>query len=159
MATATVSVVSAHNSGPVPLYIETQDQFGATVFDSPGNTIGVNLGAADVAVGSDIAIALDGSSFGVTGNITYQLSASATLLNSLPQSASLQWVDFTQDANIGPAFRFDAAGTTSGTVYFTPSDSTSIVLTAVVDAPLSWEYPAKLTNVITSCQAVSGWTE
>jgi len=161
MALANVSVVSVHNSTPNKLYTTTTDQLGKTVFNSVGRSTTLLMDTVDVNTGANITYTPSTGVFALTGNITYQLTASARLLNSAPDTAALTWVDKTNGVNVGQPAKFDTIASTNIT-YFTPTTNVNVVLTAAVAAPsssLTWQYPAQLTNLTAAVQAVSGWTE
>jgi len=161
MTTAVVSTVSVHNSGPTPLFTQTTDQFGATVFASAGRAPTVIMDTVDVNVGSNVTYNSTTGVFSLVGNITYELTASARLLNSAPDQAALQWVDRTIGGTVGQPAKFDTVTSTNIT-YYTPAQNTTVVLTAAIGSPtsgLTWAYPAQLTNATAAVKAVSGWTE
>jgi hypothetical protein len=119
------------------------------------------MDTVDVNTGANITYTPSTGVFALTGNITYQLTASARLLNSAPDTAALTWVDKTNGVNVGQPAKFDTIASTNIT-YFTPTTNVNVVLTAAVAAPsssLTWQYPAQLTNLTAAVQAVSGWTE
>jgi hypothetical protein len=161
MATANVSVVSVHNSTPIQLYTTTTDQLGKTVFLSAGRAPTVVMDTTDVNTGTAVSYNSTTGVFSLVGNITYQLTASARLLNAQPDQAALAWVDRTLGGTVGQPAKFDTVSSTNIT-YYTPSANTTVVLTAAIGSPtsgLTWAYPAQLTNATAAVQAVSGWTE
>lgn len=161
MTTANVSVVSVHSSGPNYLYTTTTDQFNNTVFNSAGRSATIIMDTVDVNKGANVSYNSTTGVFSLVGNITYQLTGSARLINSAPDQAALQWVDKTIGGTVGQPAKFDAIASTNIT-YYTPARDTTVVLTAAIAAPtstLTWQYPAQLTNATAAVQAVSGWTE
>jgi hypothetical protein len=161
MTTANVSVVSVHNSTPNLLYTQSTDQFGATTFPSAGRASTVTFDTTDVSVGTLVGYTSSTGVFTLTGNVTYQLTASARLLNSVADQAALQWVDTTIGGTVGQPAKFDAVSSTNIS-YYTPTENTTVVLTAAISSPtagLIWAYPAQLTNATAAVEAISGWTE
>jgi hypothetical protein len=161
MALANVSVVSVHNSGPNYLFTQNTDQFGKATFDSIGRSTTVIFDTVDITKGANIGYTPSTGVFSLVGNITYQLTATARLLNSAPDQAALAWIDKTIGGPVGQPAKFDSIASTNIT-YYTPSRDTTVVLTAAIAAPsssLTWAYPAQLTNASAGIQAVSGWTE
>lgn len=161
MTTANVSVVSVHNSGPNYLFTQSTDQLGKTVFTSAGRAPIVVMDTVDVNAGANVTYNTSTGVFSLVGNITYELTASARLLNATPDQAALQWVDETIGGTVGQPAKFDTITATNIT-YYTPSQNTTVVLTAAIGSPtsgLTWSYPAQLTNATAAIQAVSAWTE
>lgn len=174
MPTVTVPQQSAWNYPPGTtqnLYSEGTDQFGQTVFTSPGQGSAIHFTNVSTPIGSNISI--DGAFGTVTlsGNITYRFdlfcettSATATPDYRAGQGAGHCLIDVTNFPTtevIQPVFPMG----TSGTVYFTPAvDSTVIYLAFTADpvpgtigGPSQWEYPDQVKNASMSVAAVSGY--
>ena len=148
MTTATVSVISASNSVPNLLFTQTTDQLGKTVFQSTGRSTTLIMNTTNVSVGSNIGYTPSTGVFTLVGNITYEMNASARLLNAPADQAALVWVDTTIGGTVGQPAKFDAVASTNIT-YYTPATNTTVVLTAAIAAPtssLTWQYPAQLTD-------------
>jgi hypothetical protein len=169
MAQANVSVVSVHSSGPNYLYtignITTpwiNSDVGQPVIQSNlGRSVVLVMNIVDVNQGANISYNNTNGVFSLSGNVTYQLTASARLLNSIPDQAALAWVDRTIGGTVGQPAKFDNISSTNIT-YYTPSRDTTVVLTAAAGSPtsgLTWSYPAQVTNATAAIQAVSGWIE
>ena len=160
MTVASPGVISVHNSTPIPLYTTTVDQFGKTIYGGArANTL--IMDTTDVSTGANVAYNSTTGVFSLSAGVTYQLTASARLLNSIPDQAALVWVDTTLGGTVGQPAKFDAVASTNISFY-TPASATTVVLTAAIAAPgstLTWSYPAELTNVTAAVQAASGWQE
>lgn len=160
MTTANVGVVAAHSSTALPLYTTTTDQFGKTVYTS-NRSVTLILDTLDVNNPSLVTANTTTGVFTLTGNITYQLTASARLINFIPDQAALQWVDKTIGGTVGQPAKFDTIASTNVT-YYTPGRDTTVVLTAAAGSPTSgmtFSYPATVTNASAGIQVVTGWTE
>ena len=160
MTVASPGVISVHNSTTIPLYTTTVDQFGKTIYGGArANTL--IMDTTDVSTGANVAYNSTTGVFSLSAGVTYQLTASARLLNSIPDQAALVWVDTTLGGTIGQPAKFDAVASTNISFY-TPASATTVVLTAAIAGPgstLTWSYPAELTNVTAAVQAASGWQE
>jgi hypothetical protein len=160
MPTANPGVISVHNSTPVALFTTTTDQFGKTVYGG-ARSLTVIMDTTDVSTGANVAYNSTTGVFSLNAGVTYQLTASSRLINSIPDTAALQWIDRTLGGTVGQPAKFDAVAATNVT-YYKPASDTTVVLTAAIAAPgssLTWSYPAELTNVTAAVQAVSGWVE
>jgi hypothetical protein len=174
MPTATVPQQSAWNYPATltqPCYSETTDQFGKTVFASPGQGTAIHFSNVSSAIGSNISI--DGAYGQVTlsGNITYRFDlycdvTAASQNTPVPDGnfsghALIDITNFPNTSVIYPVFPMG----TSGTVYYTPAvDSTILYLAFVPDAEpgsvtgaSTWQYPSQLKNASLSVAAVSGY--
>jgi hypothetical protein len=169
MATATVSVVSVHNSTPIQLYTIgniqtpwTNGDIGQPVIQSnAGRSPTLIMDTTDVNVGANVSYNSTTGVFSLSGGLTYQLTASARLLNSTPDQAALVWVDKTLGGTVGQPAKFDTVSSTNIT-YYTPASNTTVVLTAAIGGPtsgLTWQYPAQITNATAAVEAISGWIE
>ena len=161
MALANESVVSVSNSGPNYLYTQSTNQFGATVFNSTGRSTTLTMNTVNVNQGSNIGYTPSTGVFTLVGNITYEMNASARLLNAPADQAALVWLDTTIGGTVGQPAKFDAV-TSTNISYYTPSQNTTVVLTAAIAGPtssLTWQYPAQLTNATAAIEAISGWVE
>ena len=108
MTTATVSVISASNSVPNLLFTQTTDQLGKTVFQSTGRSTTLIMNTTNVSVGSNIGYTPSTGVFTLVGNITYEMNASARLLNAPADQAALVWVDTTIGGTVGQPAKFDS---------------------------------------------------
>jgi hypothetical protein len=160
MTTANPGVVSVHNSTPVQLFTTTTDQFGKTIYGGSRSQT-IIMDTTDVSTGANVAYNATTGVFSLNAGVTYQLTASARLYNSIPDTAALQWVDKTIGGTVGQPSKFDTVSSDNIT-YYKPASDTTVVLTAAIAAPgssLTWSYPAELTNATAAVQAVSGWLE
>jgi hypothetical protein len=164
MALANVAVVSAHSATPIALYNTTTDQFGKTVY-TENRSVTLILGTVDVnTANANVTYNNTTGVFSLSGNLTYQLTGTAKLINNTaaPNTLpALQWVDRTIGGSIGQSAAFAGLEATNIT-YYTPSKDTTVVLTAAAGSPtsgLTFSYPATITNPMATVQAVSGWIE
>ena len=161
MATSTQGVTSVRQTGNFPLYNTTTDQFGKTVFTSPGRVVTVVFDTTDVTTGSNVAYNSTTGVFTLSAGITYQLTCTGRINNytaPVSEPAALEWYNVTGSARIGDSSEIGSATITM----FKPSvDSQVTVRAACSNTTLNyqWQYPAFLTRCTATVAAVSGWTE
>ena len=161
MATSNQGVVSVHNSTDINLYNTTTDQFGKTVFTSPGRVKTIVFDTVDVTTGANVSYNSTTGVFSLNANVTYQLVASARIDSyqaPAGEPPALVWVDKTIGGVVGQPVPVDYTNVTT----YRPAQDTTVVLTAATcrpSLPLTWDYPNQLTNATATVSVVSGWIE
>lgn len=159
MTTANVGIQSQRMATQkMALYTTTTDQFGATVFQDSASPKTIVLDTNIVGVGPDLSYNNSTGVYSLTGNITYQLTAGTGITNyptAADTPATLQWVNNTTGASIGPAF---PANGVSNVAFYKPTSNTTLVL-KVVAGTVPFAYPATLIAPRSAVQSASGWTE
>jgi hypothetical protein len=163
MAAVTTSSAAGYNAGKQKCYTETTDQFGKTVFASPGQAVVVDFPTLSTPTGSNVSIA--NNVITLDANVTYQIS---------------HRVDVVENINNDPAAGHVLLNTATGalllpvsfmgqtnTIQYTPGATTNLVLLAYMPdgtppntttQPKTWQYPQQIQNAEISIVQVGGAT-
>jgi len=164
MATVTTSSAAGYNAGKQKCYTETTDQFGKTVFTSPGQTVVVDFPTLSTPTGSNITIA-PGGFISLDANVTYQIAHRVDVVenvNNDPAAGHILY-NVTTASLIPPV---SLMGQTN-TIQFTPDATTTLVLLAYMPdgippntttQPKTWQYPQQIQNSEISIVQVGGTT-
>lgn len=162
MATVTTSSAAGYNRGKQNCYTETTDQFGKTVFQSPGQSVIVEFPTLSTPTGANVDIAQN-KFIAVSGNITYQISHRVDIVPSIYDNPGAGHIiyDSTAGSLLYPA---SPMGQTN-TILFTPSQDSDLILLAYMPdgtppntttQPLTWQYPQQIQNAEISIVQVGG---
>ena len=163
MATVTTSSAAGYNDGKQNCYNESIDQFGKTVFTSPGQTVVVDFPTLSTPTGSNVSIA--NNVITLDGNVTYQISHRVDVVESVNNDPAAGHVLL----NTGTGdliFPVSYMGQTN-TIQYTPDATTNLVLLAYMPdgippntttQPKTWQYPQQLQNAEISIVQVGGET-
>lgn len=164
MAIVTTSSAAGYNDGKQNCYTETTDQFGKTVFDSPGQAVIVEYPNLSTPTGNAVSITNAGV-VSLSGNITYQISHRVDIVSSVLDNPGQGHILFNQTAG-GLLYPLSAMGQTN-TILFTPDQNTDLVLLAYMPdgtppntttQPEIWQYPQQIQNALISIVEVGGET-
>ena len=164
MATVTTSSAAGYNRGKQNCYIETTDQFGRTVFASPGQAVIVEFLDLTTPTGANVSITNEGG-ISLDANITYEISHRVSTVPSVSDDPGQGHVLFNTTANevLWPA---GLMGETN-TILFTPGVNTNLILLAfmpdgtppnTLTQPKTWQYPQQIQNAQISIVQVGGET-
>jgi len=163
MATVTTSSAAGYNAGKQKCYTETTDQFGKTVFASPGQTVVVQFPTLSTPTGSNVSIA--NNVITLDANVTYQISHRVDVvenINNDPAAGHILY-NVTTASLVPPA---SLMGQTN-TIQFTPDATTNLVLLAYMPdgtppntttQPKTWQYPQQIQNSEITIVEVGGAT-
>lgn len=164
MATVTTSSAAGYNAGTQKCYTETTDQFGKTVFDSPGQAVIVEYPNLSTPTGNAVSITNAGV-VSLSANLTYQISHRVDIVSSVLDNPGQGHILFNQTAG-GLLYPLSAMGQTN-TILFTPDQNTDLVLLAYMPdgtppntttQPVTWQYPQQIQNALISIVEVGGET-
>lgn len=164
MAAVTTSSAAGYNDGKQKCYTETTDQFGKTVFASPGQAVVVEYNNLSTPTGSGVSIT-NGGTISLTANLTYQISHRVDIVSCILDNPAAGHIllNTTTGSLIQPA---SAMGQTN-TILFTPDQNTDLVLLAYMPdgvppntttQPFTWQYPQQIQNAEISVVEVGGET-
>lgn len=164
MAAVTTSSAAGYNAGKQKCYTETTDQFGKTVFASPGQAVVVEYPTLSTPTGLDISIT-NGGQITLAANKTYQISHRVDIVPSTADNPGQGHILFNTTAGslVQPA---SPMGQTN-TILFTPAEQTTLVLLAYMPdgtppntttQPLTWQYPQQIQNAEITVVEVGGET-
>jgi len=161
MATVTTSSAAGYNAGKQNCYTETTDQFGKTVFASPGQAVVVDFPTLSTPTGSNVSIA--NNVITLDGNVTYQISHRVDIVPNV-----------NNDSNAGHVLLNSATGALllpgslmgqTSTIQYTPDDTVNLVLLAYMPdgtppntttQPKTWQYPQQIQNAEITVVQVGG---
>jgi hypothetical protein len=164
MATVTTSSAAGYNRGKQNCYTQTTDQFGKTVFESPGQSVVVEFPDLSTPTGANITIATGGT-ISLDANITYEISHRVSTVPSLLDRPGQAHVLYNVTAG-SVIYPYGLMGETN-TVLFTPDQTTDLILLAVMPdgvppntltQPFVWQYPQQIENSQISIVQVGGET-
>ena len=162
MATVTTSSAAGYNAGKQNCYTETTDQFGKTVFQSPGQSVVVEFPTLSTPTGANVSITNAGV-VSLSGNITYQISHRVDIVPSVLDNPGQGHILFNQTSP-GLLLPVSSMGQTN-TILFTPDQDTDLVLLAYMPdgtppntttQPFTWQYPQQIQNAEISIVQVGG---
>ena len=164
MATVTTSSAAGYNAGKQNCYTESTDQFGKTVFSSPGQAVIVEFPTLSTPTGANVSITNAGV-VSLSANLTYQISHRVDIVPSVLDNPDSGHIFFNQTSG-GLLYPLSKMGQTN-TILFTPDQDTDLVLLAYMPdgtppntttQPLTWQYPQQLQNAEVSIVEVGGET-
>ena len=164
MATVTTSSAAGYNAGKQKCYTETTDQFGKTVFASPGQAVVVEFPTLTTPTGANVSITNSGF-INLSGNITYQLSHRVDIVSSVLDRPGQGHVLFNNTTG-SVVYPLSEMGQTN-TILLTPDQDTELVLLAYMPdgtppntttQPFTWQYPQQIQNAEISIVEVGGET-
>ena len=164
MTAVTTSSAAGYNAGKQKCYTETTDQFGKTVFQSPGQAVVVEYPNLSTPTGANVSITNAGV-VSLSANLTYQISHRVDVVPNLANDPAAGHIllNTTTGSLIPPA---SAMGQTN-TILFTPDQNTDLVLLAYMPdgvppntttQPKTWQYPQQIQNAEISVVEVGGET-
>jgi hypothetical protein len=164
MTSVTTSSAAGFNSGKQNCYTESTDQFGKTVFSSPGQGVIVEFPTLSTGTGANISIAANGF-ISLSGNITYQISHRVDVVPSTFDNPNAGHV-INEIATQTLLYPLSKMGQTN-TILYTPDQDVTVVLVAYMPdgtppytttQPLTWQYPQQIQNSEISIVEVGGLT-
>ena len=164
MAAVTTSSAAGYNNGTQNCYTETVDQFGKTVFESPGQGIVVEYPTLSTPTGTNISIN-NGGQITLEPNVTYQISHRVGVVPNINNHPNAGHVLFnaTSGGLLFPLSQMDM----TNTILYTPDVQTTLVLLAYMPdgappntttQPLTWQYPQQIRQAEISVVEVGGAT-
>jgi hypothetical protein len=163
MTTVTTSSAAGYNDGKQNCYIETTDQFGRTVFASPGQAVTVEFPFLSTSTGSNVSIA--NNVITLDANITYEITHRVSTVPSVLDKPGQAHVLYNVTSN-SVIYPYGLMGETN-TILFTPDQTTDLILLAVMPdgvppntltQPFVWQYPQQIENCQISIVQVGGET-
>jgi hypothetical protein len=164
MTTVTTSSAAGFNRGKQNCYTESTDQFGKTVFTSPGQGVIVEYTELSTPTGSNVTITNNGT-ISLDANITYEISHRVSTVPSVFDDPGQGHVLFNTTAQqvLWPV----ALMGETNTILFTPDVNTNLILLAfmpdgtppnTLTQPKTWQYPQQIQNCQISIVQVGGET-
>ena len=164
MAAVTTSSAAGYNNGKQKCYTETTDQFGKTVFASPGQAVVVEFPTLSTPTGANVSITTGGT-VSLSANITYQISHRVDIVSSVLDNPGQGHILF--NATTGSLVQPASAMGQTNTILFRPNQNTDLVLLAYMPdgtppntttQPFTWQYPQQIQNAEISVVQVGGAT-
>ena len=153
MAIANPSVITVVSNTPQQLYTITTPFPNVPSFNSIGNQVTMTFNSTltqTTATGASISLTTEVIT--LQPNITYQMTAVANIANT-NQPSQYAFVNST-GATLGLAQPF---GQTLTITTSSASTQTFTILASTIDGS-PWLYPAQISNVVLTVQALAGWT-
>lgn len=163
MAIVSPGIISATQFQTQACYTTEQDQFGKTVFTTPGRSTTVVFDSPGAPIGSDVDILTNGDITLADANLTYLFTATVNAINcnANDPSANLENVfgyiiyDTTNETYISAGVPM---GQTLTTEYTPATAPATLNVFAYTPIGTTWQYPAQLINSRITVQVVDGYT-